>query len=476
MWIEDRKSCKSKTEGHGAKDRPEAESMLDKYSLRESIPAGELGQNEDGKMGELLAQVVESDNLKRALRRVIRNGGAAGTDGMQVKDLPGYLNETWPKLKEQIERGQYHPLPVLGIEIPKDSGGKRLLGIPTVLDRMIQQAIFQVLSPIWEEDFSDHSYGFRPGRSAQEAVLQGQAYINEGYQEVIDLDLKAFFDRVNHDKLMALIRAKIKDKFLLRLIRRYLQSGIMLGKVVRARQVGTPQGGPLSPLLSNILLNELDQELEKRGHRFVRYADDCSIYLRSKQAAKRVLGSISRFLEEKLLLEVNQEKTKICRPVKFTLLGYGFVSVYLKGVKGKYRLRVAPKSLKRLKLKLKGLTRKTRPLALTERIRQIKQLVIGWVQYFKYASSIRKLKELDGWLANRLRYCIWKQWKRPEKRRRSFIRLGVNHQKAYAWSRSRKGGWAIALSPMMRTTITIERLKRRGYLPFADYFFLIRVV
>lgn len=427
-------------------------------------------------MGELLAQVLESDNLKRALRRVIRNGGAAGTDGMQVKDLPGYLDEAWPKVKEQIERGQYHPLPVLGMEIPKASGGKRLLGIPTVLDRMIQQAIHQVLSPLWEEDFSDHSYGFRPGRSAQGAVLQGRAHINEGYQEIIDLDLKAFFDRIPHDKLMALIRTKVKDAFLLRLIRRYLQSGMLLGGIEIVRRKGSPQGGPISPLLSNILLNELDQELTKRGHRFVRYADDCSIYLRSKRAAKRVLGSITRFLEEKLLLEVNSEKTQICRPVKFTLLGYGFVSLYQKGVKGKYRLRVAPKSLKRLTLKLKGLTRKTRPLALVERIKQINRLIKGWLQYFKYASSIHKLKELDGWLRNRLRYCIWKQWKKPEKRRRSFISLGVEAQKAYSWSRSRMGGWAIALSPMMRTTITLDRLKRRGYLSLAQYFLSIRVV
>lgn len=275
---------------------------------------------------------------------------------------------------------------------------------------------------------------------------------------------------------MALLRTKVKDKFLLRLIRRYLQSGLMLGGVEMARQEGTPQGGPLSPLLSNILLNELDQELENRGHRFVRYADDCSIYLRSKVAAKRVLSSITRFLEEKLLLEVNQEKTQICRPVKFTLLGYGFVSVYRKGVKGKYRPRVAPKSLKRLKLKLKGLTRKTRPLALSDRIKQINRLMKGWLHYFKYAHCHQKLKELDGWVRNRLRYCIWKHWKKPEKRRRSFIRLGIEEGQAYAWSRSRMGGWAIACSPIMRTTLTLERLSRRGYLSFAQYYHSIRVV
>ena len=427
-------------------------------------------------MGELLAQVLARENLKTAYKRVVRNKGSSGVDGVEVQDLAAYLKAFWPQVKHEVSTGQYRPKPVLGVEIPKPSGGKRLLGIPTVLDRMLQQAIHQVLSPLWEEDFSVHSYGFRPGRKAQQAVLQGLAYINEGYQEVIDLDLKSFFDRVNHDKLMALIRAKVKDKFLLRLIRRYLQSGLMLGGIEQARGEGTPQGGPLSPLLSNILLNELDQELEKRGHRFVRYADDISIYVRSRVAAKRVLGSIRRFLENKLLLEVNQKKTRICRPVKLTLLGYGFVSVYKKGAKGQYRLRVAPASMKRLKLKLKGLTRKTRPISLTDRIGQINRLMKGWLQYFKYAHTYEKLKQLDGGVRNRLRYCIWKHWKKPEKRRRSFIGLGVSHGQAYAWSRSRMGGWAIAQSPMMRTTVTVERLKQRGYLPFVEYYLSIRVV
>ena len=427
-------------------------------------------------MGELLAQVLARENPKTAYKRVVRNKGSSGVDGVEVQDLAAYLKAFWPQVKHEVSTGQYRPKPVLGVEIPKPSGGKRLLGIPTVLDRMLQQALHQVLSLLWEEDFSVHSYGFRPGRKAQQAVLQGLAYINEGYQEVIDLDLKSFFDRVNHDKLMALIRVKVKDKFLLRLIRRYLQSGLMLGGIEQARGEGTPQGGPLSPLLSNILLNELDQELEKRGHRFVRYADDISIYVRSRVAAKRVLGSIRRFLENKLLLEVNQKKTRICRPVKLTLLGYGFVSVYKKGVKGQYRLRVAPASMKRLKLKLKGLTRKTRPISLTDRIGQINRLKKGWLQYFKYAHTYEKLKQLDGWVRNRLRYCIWKHWKKPEKRRRSFIGLGVSHGQAYAWSRSRMGGWAIAQSPMMRTTVTVERLKQRGYLPFVEYYLSIRVV
>ena len=427
-------------------------------------------------MGELLAQVLARENLKTAYKRVIRNKGSSGVDGVEVQDLAAYLKAFWPQVKHEVSTGQYRPKPVLGVQIPKPNGGKRLLGIPTVLDRMLQQALHQVLSPLWEKDFSVHSYGFRPGRKAQQAVLQGLAHINEGYQEVIDLDLKSFFDRVNHDKLMALIRRKVQDKFLLRLIRRYLQSGLMLGGVEQVRGEGTPQGGPLSPLLSNILLNELDQELEKRGHRFVRYADDVSIYLRSRVAAKRVLGSIRRFLENKLLLEVNQKKTRICRPVKLILLGYGFVSVYKKGVKGQYRLRVAPASMKRLKLKLKGLTRKTRPLPLSERIGQINRLMKGWLHYFKYAHTYEKLKQLDGWVRNRLRYCIWKHWKKPEKRRRSFIRLGVPHGQAYAWSRSRMGGWAIAQSPMMRTTVTIDRLKQRGYLPFIDYYLSIRVV
>lgn len=278
--------------------------------------------------------VTGGPGFVRAYHSVLRNKGAAGTDGLQTTDLPRYLNFHWENIKAQLLQGSYHPQVVRAVKIPKPNGGERQLGIPTVMDRLVQQSIHQVLSPMWEKCFSVFSYGFRPKRSAQDALQQAVTYINSGRHWVIDLDLKSFFDRVNHDKLMDLISRKVADKTLLRLIRSYLRSGMMEGGLVKPRTEGTPQGGPLSPLLSNILLDELDKELEKRGHKFVRYADDCSIFLKSKSAAERVLASISRFLEQKLHLEVNQEKTKIVRPVNFTLLGHGFVPTYKKGEQG----------------------------------------------------------------------------------------------------------------------------------------------
>jgi group II intron reverse transcriptase/maturase len=405
---------------------------------------------------------------------VVQNGGAAGVDGVETGELASYLREHWPQVRNEILEGRYRPSVVRGVEISKASGRKRLLGIPTVLDRLIQQAVHQVLSPLWEPDFSPYSYGFRPGRNAHQALRQAVEYINAGYQDVIDLDLKSFFDRVGHDKIMSLIRKRIADRALLRLIRRYLQSGILLSGAVQQREEGTPQGGPLSPLLSNILLNELDRELAKRGHRFVRYADDCSIFLRSKRAADRVKASITRFLEDKLLLEVNQQKTRICRPVHFVLLGHAFTSTYKKGERGKYRLSVARKSWESLKRKIKALTRKTHPVPLEERIRRLKRLMYGWVNYFKYATGYEKFEQLDGWVRNRLRYCIWKMWKKPWRRYRAFRQLGINHEWAMKFAWSRKGGWRLSCSPVMGMTVTEERLKQRGYLSFKEYYHQVR--
>jgi RNA-directed DNA polymerase len=422
----------------------------------------------------LMGVILSRQNMMHAYGRVVRNGGAAGVDGMGVKQLSGHLREHWSRISTELLEGRYRPAAVRGVEIPKASGGKRLLGIPTVMDRLIQQAVHQVLSPLWEPEFSTYSYGFRPVRSAKHALDQATEYINAGYQDVIDLDLKSFFDRVNHDKLMSLIRKKIKDKALLRLIRLYLQSGILLGGVVQEREEGTPQGGPLSPLLSNILLNELDSELTKRGHRFVRYADDCSIFLRSKRAAERVLGSITRFLEDKLLLEVNREKTKICRPVHFVLLGHTFTSTYKRGEKGIYRLSIARKSWESLKRKIKALTRKTDPIPLLERIARLNSLMNGWVNYFKYATGYEKFDRLDGWIRNRLRYCIWKSWKRPWRRYRAFRQMGVTHAWAMRYAFSRKGGWRLSCSPVMGMTVTEERLKQRGYRSFKDYYHHVR--
>ena len=419
---------------------------------------------------ELLNKVLDYSNIDKAYKQVVANKGSKGVDGVTTAQLQNYMQENWERIKREIVIGHYQPQAVLGVEIPKTSGGKRLLGIPVVIDRLIQQSIHQVLSPIFDVEFSENSYGFRKGRSAHQSVLQAQRYINEGYQDIIDLDLKSFFDIVNQDYLMSLLYRKIKDKMLLKLIRRYLQSDIILGGLSQQREKGTPQGSPLSPLLSNIILNELDKELEKRGLCFVRYADDCSIFLKSKRSARRIKRSITKFIETKLHLKVNEKKTNICRPVNYFTLGYGFVPTYKKDEKGKYDLRVSPKSFKRMKQKVKEIIRKTLPLSFKERIAKLNAFTRGWVNYFKYAHISTKLKDLDGWVRNRLRYCIWKHWKKPNKRMRSFIRMGIPKGQAYSWSRSRMGGWAIAQSPMMITTVTLERLRKRGYLSFSEQF------
>ena len=416
----------------------------------------------------LLNELLSRTNLTRAYNQVVRNQGSAGTDRMQVNELKTYLQKHWGEIRLEIEQGIYLPKPIRGIEIPKRSGGKRLLGIPTVLDRMIQQSVHQVLSPLWEPEFSSYSYGFRPGRNAQQAVQQAQTYINEGYQVIIDIDLQNFFDVVNQDYLMSLLNRTVSDRMVLKLIRKYPQAGILVGSQIQERKTGTPQGSPLSPLLSNILLNELDKELGRRGLRFVRYADDCSIYLNSKRAAWRVKRSITKFIEAKLKLKVNQKKTGIRRPVSFKLLGYAFVSTFKKGEYGKYNLRVNPTRFDHLKDRIRQITRKTSPMTFDERIGELNSLTRGWVNYFKLATMWGKLHELDGWIRNRLRYCIWKQWKRPNRRRRAFIQLGVDPGHAFAWAYCRHCGWRIAQSPIMGTTITLDRLKQRGYISFEE--------
>lgn len=422
----------------------------------------------------MIEKIVLKQNLLQAYRSVVSNKGSSGVDGLEVKDLETYLHENWLGLKEQVLTNTYYPNAILGVEIPKESGGSRLLGIPTVFDRLIQQAIHQVLSPMWEPDFSESSFGFRPYRNAGKAIKHAQTHINAGYQDIVDIDLKSFFDKVNHDYLMSLIKRKVSCPTLLRLIWRFLRSPISIDGRLHKRRAGVPQGSPLSPLLSNIILNELDQELEKRGLRFVRYADDFSIFLSSKRAANRMMGSISRFIQNKLHLEVNMAKSAVRRPVNYEYLGFGFVPTYKKGEKGKYQLVVSPKSLLRLKSKIKFITRKTIPCSFDERIQRLNRLLFGWVNYFKHASISNKLKYLDAWIRDRLRYCIWSDWKKPNKKLRSLIRLGVNPGQAYSWSRTRMGGWPVACSPILGTTITITRLKQRGYIPFLEYYLSVR--
>jgi len=419
---------------------------------------------------ELITKVLDYSNINRAYKQVVSNKGGKGVDGITTKDLQGYMQDNWSRISQEITKGHYCPQSVLGVHIPKSNGGKRLLGIPTVIDRLIQQAIHQVLQPMYDFEFSEFSYGFRKGKNAHQGVLQALNYINDGYQDIIDLDLKKFFDIVNHDYLMSLLNRKIKDRMLLKLIRRFLQSDMMLGGLSEPRSKGTPQGSPLSPLLSNIILDELDKELTKRGLRFIRYADDCSIFVKSKRSSNRVLQRTIKFIETKLHLQVNQQKTSICRPVTYFVLGYGFVPTYKKDERGKYKLRVSPKSFRTMKQKVKQLTRKTSSLSFTERISRLTVFVRGWVNYYKFANMTTKLKELDAWVRSRLRYCIWKHWKKPNKRMRSYIRLGIAQGQAYAWSRSRMGGWATALSPIMKTTITVDRLLKRGYLSFSAQF------
>jgi RNA-directed DNA polymerase len=422
----------------------------------------------------MIAELTSKRNLNLAYKQVYRNKGVGGVDEMGVAQLKAHLQTNGVKYIEQIRIGDYQPSPILGIEIPKSNGKTRLLGIPTVTDRMFQQAMHQVLQPIFEPDFQQYSYGFRPNRNAQQAVAQSLLNINSGYQYIVDIDLKSFFDKVEHCVLLDLIYEKVKCKATLKLLRRFLRVPIQINGKLHKRRKGVPQGSPLSPLLSNILLNELDKELEKRGHKYVRYADDFSIYVRSKESAKRVGNSIYTFLRDKLHLPINREKSGLRKPVNFNLLGFGFVPTYKKGEKGKYQLVVKQSKWEELKAKLKAITRKTIPVSFDERIHRINLLIRGWINYFKKASIHQKLKKLDEWLRNRLRYCIWTDWKKPDRKRKNLIRLGINQGQAYAWSRTRMGGWATAQSPILITTITKDRLKKRGYISMLEYFLQVK--
>ena len=399
----------------------------------------------------------------KAYRQVVSNKGSAGVDGMPVKELYAYLTNNRLRIESELRQGNYLPQAIRGIEIPKSNGKTRLLGIPTVIDRLLQQAVGQVIAIKFEMEFEDYSYGFRPNRNAQQAVLKAQEYINSSYQHIVDIDLKSFFDEVDHCILLQLLYRKIKCPLTLRLIRKWMRAPILInGKLIKRRK-GVPQGSPLSPLLSNIMLNELDKEMEMQGLRYVRYADDFSIYTKSNHTARKTGNKIYLFLKDKLKLPINREKSGIRKPVNFVILGFGFVPTYKKGDKGKYQLIVSEKRWESLKQKLKTITRKTTPSSFDERIQKLKDVQRGWIQYFRMASIHGKLKSLDSWLRNRLRYCIWHHWKKPERKRKNLFRLGVDHEHAYSWSRTRMGGWAVAQSPILVTTITLDRLRKRGY-------------
>ena len=418
----------------------------------------------------MINEVLTKENLQKAYNKVYANKGSAGVDGKTVKDLLKLLQANQVLYLNNARNGSYQTSPILGVEIPKSNGKTRLLGVPTVIDRLFQQAVQQVLQPKFEVDFQENSYGFRPKRNAHQALKASLNNINNGYRHIVDIDLKSFFDNVEHDLILTLIYRKVKCKYLMKLIRQFLRAPIQIQGKLHKRRKGVPQGSPLSPLLSNILLNELDKELTKRNLRFVRYADDFSIYVKSSAAAKRVGNGIFKFLKTQLRLPINRDKSGVRRPLNFEILGFGFVPTYKKGERGKYQIIVSKKKWKSFKQELKALTRKTIPMSFDERIQRLNLCIRGWINYFKPASIIAKLKKLDEWLRNRLRYCIWHHWKKPERKRKNLIRLGVNPGKAYAWSRTNMGGWAVAQSPILGTTITKAALAKRGYIEAVKYY------
>ena len=418
----------------------------------------------------MIETVINRRNMRLAYQQVLKNKGSAGVDGMQLTELTTYVKEHRDEIAMALIKGEYKAQAILGVSIPKSNGKTRLLGIPTVIDRWLQQSVTQAISLKFESEFKEHSYGFRPNKSAHQCIQQSQRYIHEGYKHIVDIDLKNFFDEVDHCLLLQLLYNKVKCPITLRLIRKWLRAPILINGKLTKRRKGVPQGSPLSPLLSNIMLHELDKELEKGQHKYVRYADDFSIYTKSKSEAKATGNKVYLFLRNKLKLQINREKSGIRKPVNFEILGCKFVPQYEKGVKGKYQVVVSDKSWKTLKQKLKTITRKTTPSSIRERTRKLNEVQRGWINYFRIGSIYNKLKALDGWLRNRLRYCIWHDWKKIERKRKNLMRLGVDKHQAYAWSRTRMGGWRVAQSPILVTTITLTRLQNKGYESMLDYY------
>lgn len=406
----------------------------------------------------MLEEILNKPNMTEAYKRVVRNKGASGIDDMRTEELKAYLNSAWIFLKVEILEGDYEPSAVRGVEIPKPKGGKRQLGIPTVLDRLIQQAIAQHLSKLWEPEFDPNSYGFRPRRNTHQCVRQARSYLNEGKRYVVDIDLSKFFDRVNHDILVGLLGRKIKDKRVLTLIGKYLRAGIMRQGLITVNREGMPQGSPLSPLLSNIMLNELDKELRKRGLSFVRYADDFSIYVKSKKAATRVYEGVRKYLTKRHKLQINEEKSSCVPSTKFELLGFGFYAN-----KEGYQIRVSKGSMQGLKTRLRHLTKGRYTISTTDRLKRINPLLKGWLHYFKIASCKGQLRWLDKWLRSRLRMCEWKLWKRVRTRYKKLKSLGFDHKRSISWACTRKGSWRVAHSPILTQSLSLQWLEEKGY-------------
>jgi len=398
----------------------------------------------------MMEEICDKENCREALRRVKANKGGPGVDAMSVHELSGYLVQHWPKIRAQLLSGTYRPQPVRRVEIPKPDGGTRKLGVPTVLDRLIQQATLQVLQRRWDASFSDHSYGFRPGRSAHQAVARAQQYIIEGYGWMVDLDLEKFFDRVNHDRLMARIAQRISDKRLLKLIRAFLTAGVMEGGLVNVVEEGTPQGGPLSPLLSNLVLDELDRELERRGHRFVRYADDCNIYVRSERAGQRVMESVTSFIEKRLKLKVNAQKSAVARPEERTFLGFTFRRF---GELRELRRSIAPKAMRRFKERVREITRRNRGVSMKCMVEELSAFLRGWRAYFGFCQTPEVFDSLDSWVRRRLRAVQWKQWKRPRRRCTELLKRGVSWVFAVTTAASAHGPWHLARSQAVQVAL-----------------------
>lgn len=414
-----------------------------------------------------MEKVVERANLVKAYKRVCANRGAPGMDGMRVEELKPHLKQNWEQIKQVLLTGSYKPKPVRRIEIPKSDGGIRLLGIPTVLDRFIQQAMLQVLTPIFEPIFSEYSYGFRPGRSTHQAVYQAQRYIREKKNIVVDIDLEKFFDQVNHDILMLKVTEQIKDVRMSGIIRRYLQAGVMLNEICIVSEEGTPQGGPLSPILSNIMLNDLDKELEKRNHKFVRYADDCNIYVASKRAGERVYQSIKRFIEKKLKLKVNESKSAVDNPCQRIFLGFSFYKSKTKII----QLRVAPKAIERFKRRIRKITNRSNAQSMTERLRQLKEYIVGWSGYFTIAENKSLFKNLDQWIRRRLRMCLLKQWKLCKTKLSQLLKHGAKKELATLVAFSRKKYWRLSNMPAMNFTFSPKYWKDQGLASTLDIYY-----
>ena len=422
---------------------------------------------------ELLEKILSKENLNKAYKQVCKNKGASGVDGVTVEELSAYIKEHKEEILWQIRNRKYKPQPVRRVYIPKENGKMRKLGIPSVIDRVLQQAIVQVLTPIYEEQFSNNSFGFRPNRSCEMAVIKVLECFNDGYDWVVDIDLQSFFDEVNQDKLIGIIRRTIKDGNLVSLIRKFLQSGVMENGMLFQTKKGTPQGGNLSPLLSNIMLNELDKELEKRGLNFVRYADDCLIMVKSEKAANRVMESITTFITKKLGLVVNVEKSKVARPSQIKYLGFGF---YKKTNQNIWRPKPHIKSVEKFKLKLKQVLCRSWNISLDKRLLKLKQLIYGWVNYFRIADMKILLKSVDENIRRKLRVIIWKQWKKIRKRYTSLRKLGITHRDAYVTANSRRGYYHIAHTRVLESAISKERLNKRGLVNSLDHYLKVHII